>query len=263
MESSPANGSLRPAALGTAVVFAITIAMDATGLAMFSALPLLPLALLFWYLGGYSRREMGLVRGSGEGYVWALAYPLVVPGLLAAVAFAFGAVDLTEADWGKTARNFGLMATTGILGTLLTEEGFFRGWLWAALKRTGRCDPSVLFWTSVVFSLWHLSAVVLDTEFAPPANQVPIFLINAALLGLNWGLMRSVSGSVFPAAISHAVWNAVVYELFGFGEKSGELGIAQGWLYGPELGVLGVAANGLFAWYLWRRVRPGTLDSTG
>jgi membrane protease YdiL (CAAX protease family) len=111
--------------------------------------------------------------------------------------------------------------------------------------------------------LWHLSSVVLDTEFAPPAKQVPVFLVNAALLGLNWGLMRRASGSVLPAAISHAAWNAVVYTLFGFGEKTGKLGIEQGWLYGPELGVLGLAANALFAWVLWRRVSPGTPASTG
>ncbi len=252
MNSSPANGSLRPAVAGFAVAIAVTATMDATGLSMFSSLPLLPLAGLFWFLGKYSRREMGFVFGSGDGYRWALLYPVVVPGLLAAVAFAFGAIDLAEADWSKSGRQFVLMALTGTLGTLLTEEGFFRGWLWAALKRTGRCDRSVLFWTSIGFSLWHLSAVVLDTGFAPPAKQVPIFMVNAALLGLNWGLMRKISGSVFAAALSHAVWNGVVYTLYGFGEKSGELGIEQSWLYGPEVGVLGLAANGLFAWYLWR-----------
>jgi membrane protease YdiL (CAAX protease family) len=227
--------------------------MDATGQSMFSALPLLLLTVLFWALGKYSRGEMGMAVGSGGGYVWAMVYPLVVPGILVAAAFAFGAVDLTNAAWGKAGREFLLMSSVGILGTLLTEEGFFRGWLWAALKRTGRCDRSVVFWTSIGFSLWHLSAVVLDTGFAPAAKQVPVFMVNAALLGLNWGLIRKMSGSVFPAALSHSVWNGVVYTLFGFGEKSGELGIEQSWLYGPEVGVLGLAANGLFAWFLWRR----------
>jgi hypothetical protein len=50
------------------------------------------------------------------------------------------------------------------------------------------------------------------------------------------------------------VWNALVYTLFGFGEKPGELGIVQAWLFGPELGVLGLVGNGLFSVILWRRV---------
>ena len=254
MDTSPARGSRRPAVAGFAVAVAITATMDATGLSMFSALPLLPLTVLFWALGKYSPHEMGLVVGSRGGYAWALIYPVVVPGVLVAAAFAFGAVDLTDAAWGKAGRQFLLMSSVGILGTLLTEEGFFRGWLWAAWRRTGRCDRSAVFWTSIGFSLWHLTAVVLDTEFAPPAKQVPIFMVNAALLGLNWGLMRSLSGSVLPAALSHSVWNGVVYTLFGFGEKFGELGIEKSWLFGPEVGVLGLAANGLFAWFLWRRV---------
>lgn len=242
----------RPVA-GAVAAIAITTAMDANDLAMFSALSLLPLTVLFWILGKYSRREMGLVVGSRAGYGWAVVYPLAVPGALAAAAFALGAADLTEAEWGKAGKNLILMSTTGILGTLLTEEGFFRGWLWAALKRSRQGDRAILVWTSAIFSLWHLSAVVLDTDFAPPGAQVPVFMVNATLLGLNWGLMRQVSGSVFPAAVSHAVWNGLVYTLFGFGEKTGELGIDQSWLFGPEVGLLGLAGNGLFALILWRR----------
>ena len=33
------------------------------------------------------------------------------------------------------------------------------------------------------------------------------------------------------------------YPLFGFGEKSGALGIAQTPVYGPEVGVVGILVN--------------------
>ena len=43
---------------------------------------------LFWFLGKYSRSEMGMVFGSRESYGWAVVYPLVVPGVLTVAAFA-------------------------------------------------------------------------------------------------------------------------------------------------------------------------------
>lgn len=255
MNASPTPASLRLPICAAVAAVTITTVMDATGLTLFSALPLFVLTGLFWYLGRHSRLDIGLVLGSRAGYVWALLYPLTVPGLIAAAAFAAGAVNTADADWAKTAGELALMSTTGILGTLITEEGFFRGYLWAGLKRAALSDRAVLLWTSAVFSLWHLSAVVLTTDFAPPPGQVPVFMINATLLGLNWGLMRRLSGSVLAPSLCHAVWNAVVYGLFGFGEKVGALGITNTALYGPEIGWLGLVGNAAFASVLWRRAR--------
>ena len=126
------------AVIGTSAAIIITTAMDANGLSTFSALPLLPLAALFWYLQRFSRAEMGVQRGSARGYGLALAYPLVVLGLAAVVAFAAGAMDVADTDWHKTLLNVGLISSIGVVMGLLTEEGFFRGWLWGALERSGR-----------------------------------------------------------------------------------------------------------------------------
>lgn len=144
------------------------------------------------------------------------------------------------------------MSSTGILMTLITEEGFFRGWLWASLKRTGCSDLGVLAWTSIAFTLWHVSAISLDTGFDIPAREIPIYLVNATLLGAIWGVLRLRSGSVVVPAVCHAVWNGFDYPLFGFGEKTGALGIEQTHLFGPEVGVLGIVFNTAFAALLWR-----------
>jgi hypothetical protein len=62
MNGSTTYPMWRPLA-GVAIAIAITTTMDATGLTMFSSLPLLPLAGLFWYLGRYPRREVGVTTG--------------------------------------------------------------------------------------------------------------------------------------------------------------------------------------------------------
>ena len=150
---------MQPAIVGIIVAIAITTTMDATGYSMFSALPLFPLAGLFWTLQKFSRAEIGLVWGPPYAYGLAIAYPVIVLGLIGLIALAAGAVDTSEADWNKTFFNMAVMSSTGVIIGMITEEGFFRGWLWAALKRAGKSDTYVLVWTSLAFTAWHISAI--------------------------------------------------------------------------------------------------------
>ena len=245
------NQAMKFAALGLVIAIAITTAMDATGFSVFSALPLFPLAGIFWFLQKFSRREIWLVWGRLRDYGLALAYPVVVLGAVSIIAWALGAVDTSGADWKKASLNMALMSSTGVIMVLITEEGFFRGWLWAALKRAGRTDTQVLVGTSIAFTVWHIYAISLDTGFDIPAAETPVYLINATLIGAIFGMLRMASGSVVVPSVCHAVWNGIDYPLFGFGEKVGALGIEQTHIFGPEVGVLGIGLNLAFAGVLW------------
>lgn len=252
--------SLKLALIGVVAAIAITTAMDASGLSVFSALPLFPLAGLLWYLQRFPLRSMGLSWGRWRDYGLAALYPLVVLGAAAGIAAATGAVDTTHANGSKTLLKVGLVSLSTFLVVILTEEGFFRGWLWAALERAGASPKRTLIWTSLSFSLWHLSAVSLNTGFDLPAAQIPVFMVNAAVMGLVLGLLRRNSGSLIVASLSHGIWNGIDYPLFGFGTKVGALGIANTAIYGPEVGVLGIGLNVLFCFFLWRISRARLAD---
>ena len=75
--------------------------MDATGYSIFSALPLLPLTGLFWYLQRFSHAEMGLTWGRTAHYGLSLAYPILVLGAAAAIAYVSGAIETSSADWNE------------------------------------------------------------------------------------------------------------------------------------------------------------------
>jgi uncharacterized protein len=70
--------------------------------------------------------------------------------------------------------------------------------------------------------------------------------------GAIWGLLRWISGSVVVASLCHGLWNGVDYVFFGFGTKIGALGIKNTAVYGPEVGMLGLALNIVFVVALWR-----------
>ncbi|MGE0180094.1 MAG: lysostaphin resistance A-like protein [Sphingomonas sp.] len=242
--------------LGLLAAVVITTAMDVQGLSDFSALPLCPLMFALWYLTGLSRREMGFAWGAPRHHALALIHPLAVIGAATAIAIAAGAVNFEETDWARALANFGLIAVSTFLVAIVTEEGFFRGWLWGALARSMRSDESVLILSSLAFALWHASAVLLPTGFDIPRAQVPVFLANATLLGATWGVLRWRSGSLIVASVSHGLWNGLAYSLFGFGAQSGALGVSDTALFGPEVGLFGLGLNAAFLAALWFSTRP-------
>jgi membrane protease YdiL (CAAX protease family) len=237
--------------VGVLIAIAVTTSMDANGLSEFSALPLLPLMILFWFIQRFTRVEVGFVWGRGSHYGLAIFFPLIVLGAAVTSVFAAGVGNTLGTDWQKTGTDLALMTAVTIIGTILTEEGFFRGWLWASLKRAGQGEAQVLVWSSVAFSLWHLSAVTLETGFDLPNSQIPVYMVNAALIGAIWGMMRMISGSVIVASVSHGLWNGIAYTFFGFGSKVGALGVKETSIYGPEVGGLGLVFNLVFAAALW------------
>jgi uncharacterized protein len=238
--------------IGVVCAIAVTTSMDATGLSSFSALALLPLLFLFWWLSHLSRTEVGFKVGHANDYGTAVLFPLAVMGAIASIAWLAGAVDLTKTNWPKTAANLALVTVSTFLVAIVTEEGFFRGWLWGSLEKTGMKTGSVLIWSSIAFALWHISAVTLDPGFKPPIGQIPVYLCNAAVIGAVWGLLRAHSGSIIVTSLSHGLWNGIAYVLFGFGSRQGSLGIRNTAVFGPENGFLGLGLNLLFLGLLWR-----------
>jgi hypothetical protein len=222
---------------------------------MFSALALFPLMLLFWRLQHIPQRSMGFVWGQWSHYGLAILYPAIVLSALGLLSAALGVIDTSHTHWEKAWLNFGLISVSTILVGLLTEEGFFRGWFWASLQKGGQTGGQILIWSSIAFALWHVSAVTLNTGFNPPLAQVSVYLLNAAVIGGIWGLLRWISGSVVVTSVSHGLWNGGAYVLFGFGSNTGALGVKNTAMFGPEVGALGLVLNLVFAVGLWFLVR--------
>ena len=237
---------MRKAIIGAAAAIAITATMDATGLSDFSALPLLPLLVLFSFWDRLSPRKAGFTIPKAAEFGIALVQPVVVLGAIAILAGASGQVDVASTNWNKAAANFALMAGGTFVIALVTEEGFFRGWMWGSLVQSGRSAKFTLYGTSIAFALWHISPVVFATEFRLPIAQIPLFVVNAGVLGATWGVLRARTGSVVTASLAHGLWNGLVYVMFGVGTKAGALGISDTALFGPEVGLIGLGANLLF-----------------
>ena len=232
------------------------------------------LAGITWAVLRLGRQEMGLALGGAAGHFVALLYPVAAIGLLGILAWIAGRTGAEPVLTGENWKRLGLMFASTWVGTLITEEGFFRGALWGVSLRAKWKPLSVLLWTSIAFMAWHIAVPIIEEDFRLVTHQIPIYYGNVLLLGLAWGLLRLISGSILVACTAHASWNALAYVFFGYGMKSGALAVDRISLFGPERGVLGLVVNAavvllLLRW--WRRggnclVRPiprrGQVDAT-
>ena len=249
---------LATAVIGTLLAIAATAVLDAVGLG-FNFLPLVILFFLFWWLQRLSRKALGLAWGTPADYGLAASYPVIVLAIIGIVAWAAGAASFSTIDWGPTLLNLAGQVVVTTLVAIVTEEGIFRGWLWVTLRRAEVGQVAVLFWTSAAFAAWHISTAILPTPFHPPLAQVPVYILNAGVIGFVWGQMRLRSGSILVTSFSHGLWNGLVYVLFGFGTTLGVFGIHNTAVFGPEIGLVGLALNVVFAAALWLTPsRPAT-----
>lgn len=245
------------AAVAVLIAIVVTTALDASGHGMFSAFILIPLIPAVSLMGKLSWAEIGFRAGSARDYLIAGAVPLALLTFLTVTAWLLNAMQPEREEWGIVILILIFNSVVGTLLVAITEEGFFRGVLWSLLQKSGQTDKQVLWTTTAIFVVWHLSAILLAADYAPALFQVPIYLVNATLLGLIWGLLRQQSGSIWPPAIYHSVWNAFVYQLYGFGTDSGDLGTEPTWIFGPEIGLAGIVLSGSVVLCLFQWPSPG------
>ena len=91
----------------------------------------------------------------------------------------------------------------------LGEETGWRGWLLGALAPLGAWRAVAL--TGAVWGLWHAPLIAMGYEYAyqvPAAVGIALFTLFCMGFGTLLAWLRTWSGSVLPAAITHGTFNA-------------------------------------------------------
>jgi len=223
----------------------------ATGDGTWYALPLFVGLIAFWRRGHLTLRQMGF-RSARGFYRPATIHPLLVVGASVALATALSAMRVREVGFWSLTFQVSTLMIVSFVGSLMAEDGFFRGALWGALKRAGHSSDSVLLWTSAASTLWFLPLLFLEPGLGAAPETIGVHLLNVWLLALCWGILRLASGSVLAAAWGHGIWSGLTYTLYGFGPAAGALNVLDPVRFDPERGWLGVALNATAFLILWR-----------
>ncbi|MGX6601347.1 CPBP family glutamic-type intramembrane protease [Micromonosporaceae bacterium Da 78-11] len=158
-----------------------------------------------WRRSGWAKLGPGRL-GAG---VWAVAVLVPFAILLASESV----VRLTGLiPWHLPSGDESLILLTDLpvmLVLVLFEEIGWRGYLGPLLAADGRRAPHLR--TGLLHGIWHLPLVYFATDgYLTEGNRwliVPVFLAVLTCAGQFYGRLREISGSVYPAVLTHTAFN--------------------------------------------------------
>ena len=200
-------------------------------------------------------KGLGLGRAGWRGWPLAILAPVLV--LLAAysVVWALGLADFVAPQLTRSLPETGAEVIIGLvlgLGLALAEEIGWRGYMLPRLAALGPLGAMLL--VGLLHGIWHLPLIVLTPFYHPDGNLlvvVPLFLATLTLAGVFYGWLRLATGSVWPVAVAHAVFNDALAALGGVTANASPT--VQEYVAG-ESGVLVIAGLAVVALVLSRRV---------
>ena len=186
-------------------------------------------AIAVTFFSGGSLSSLGLFRTGGRwlfvAYLLPLAYGL--PVYLLAWTTGIGGFDPSR--WASAVPYLPAPASTGIaialllsvglldkLSRALGEEIGWRGFLVPQCLKVMPLTQTGLF-TGAIWALWHVPAILLmgyNAGNIPIFYQLACFLIMVIASDVFFAWLRTVSQSVWPCALLHAVHNLFIQSVF-------------------------------------------------
>ncbi|MEK0313532.1 type II CAAX endopeptidase family protein [Cohnella sp. 56] len=227
---------IRSARRGLLVYFALLVPLSTLGYVLALHFPLGALFLM-WAPGLSSIGARLLLREGiadislrfgGRRTVRALPFILLYPvviGLLAyGIAWGTGLASYTDPDTFIHAPPgllfaavllFQVVAGTvvGLIGSVGEELGW-RGYMLTRLVDAR--IPRPLLTSGIIWGIWHLPVILFGHyDSGPyPVLSVLLFMISVTSFGCVIGRLRLTTGSIWPAFLLHACWNAVIQDAF-------------------------------------------------
>ena len=205
----------------------------------------------------------------------AFIYPLGIIFLIFLLDFIFGFVKISPLSELKNpfvknqlGINFwtlifiiAISAFFTFIGSLITEELAFRGYLITRLSKLGAMKALLL--SSFLFGIWHIPPSIL--LLGSGVIRTAIYAFNIFLLGILFGYLFLESKSLIPSSIFHGVWNALEYTLFGYGNIQGLFHGNSRIIFDPEEGLIGtiilIAFSFIVIWKIRRKYEQKAIQN--
>nr|WP_154985463.1 CPBP family intramembrane glutamic endopeptidase [Paenibacillus xylanexedens] len=168
-----------------------------------------------------------------------LLFPVFVGSLAYGFAWITGLVDYVHTSGSFIWALMGSVIYQMFAGTLFGvissagEELGWRGYMLTRLITAG--VPKPILTSGLIWGAWHIPAILLGSYYSGPSLGLSIILFLITISSFNFVIshLRLSTGSIWPAILLHASWNAVIQDSFDL-STSGE----NAYLWTGESGIL-------------------------
>ncbi len=157
--------------------------------------------------------SLGLFTAGFRGWWVAILFPAAVLLVCDAVLLISGLASFSIPETGKSALQMAANIGAGLfisIGFAFCEEIGWRGYMLPKLLSLGAV--AAVFIVGFLQGIWHLPLMLMTSYYHADGNPmivVPLFLVTLTLAGAFFGFLRLWTGSVWPVAITHGVFNLV------------------------------------------------------
>lgn len=158
-------------------------------------------------------RSLGLFNAGLNGWWVAVLFPAALLLVCDAILIVAGLVHIEMTDSGRSSLQIAANIGAGLFistGFAFCEEIGWRGYMLPKLLGLGAV-PAV-FIVGFLHGMWHLPLMLMTSYYHADGNPmivVPLFMVTLTLAGAFFGFLRLWTGSVWPVAIAHGVFNLV------------------------------------------------------
>ena len=128
--------------------------------------------------------------------------------------------------WMIMAHGIGAHLMRGFGAWLLLALGEEIGWRGFLLVQFRRAElPLPLLACGLIWSAWHWPSILIGSYPAGPDRGLSVLLLTVTLTSFSYVLaaLRIATGSVWPAAFAHALWNSFFFDSFEGATRSSNL----------------------------------------
>ena len=200
--------------------------------------------------------SVGITRAGLRGWPFAILGSAAILLASYVILWATGLASFAVPAISRSVADVGLNMTVSLavgLVLALGEEVGWRGYMLPRLAVIGLV-PAMLI-VGFLHGVWHLPLMLTTPYYHSGGNMmivVPLFLVTLTLAGVFYGYLRVWTGSVWPAAIAHAVYNFVWGVLTEFTVPTSPEVLEY---IGGESGILVIAGLAVFALIIVPRAR--------
>ncbi|WP_339313051.1 type II CAAX endopeptidase family protein [Paenibacillus sp. FSL M7-0896] len=198
------------------------------------------------------------LRFGGRRTLKAIPFILLLPvavGLVAyGTAWITGLTEYTGHNGNIAGSLVGAILIQMSIGTatgIISSAGEELGWRGYMLTRLIQARvPRPIITGGLIWGVWHIPAILIGSYYSGPslALSIVLFMITISSFNIIISLLRLSTGSIWPAVLLHASWNAIIQDAFDRFTNG-----KNAYLWTGESGILVAVTLVIAAWIFYRR----------